>query len=482
MRRFTVVRSAGTLLLLMFGYPSRAIAADTAIDLGSRLELFVDHHLIDSLDGTTLRIHHPQYDGVALEFDRPWEGLFCGYVTVIKDGDLYRIYYRGLPKARADGSNLETTCYAESEDGITWIKPNLRLYEVLGTRDNNVVLTGQAPSSHNFAPFLDTRPGVSPEQRYKAVGGSGRSGLIAFVSADGLRWRKLRDEPILTKGAFDSQNVIFWSSHENKYICYFRTFKNGVRWITRATSDDFIHWTEPTDMTFGDAPNEHLYTNQTRPYFRAPHIYVATAARFMPGRKVLNEAQAKAVGVNPGYFNDCSDSVLLTTRGGNRYHRTFLESFIRPGPGLGNWTSRTNYPAYGVVPAGPDKMLIHVQRDYAQPTHRLVRYTLRTDGFVSVNAPYAGGEMITKPLVFAGKNLLLNYATSAAGGIRVEVQQADGTPVPGFSLDDCQETIGDQIERTITWTSGDDVSKLAGQPVRLRFRLKDADLFSMRFR
>ena len=486
MKRLNEVGFLWTIILLTVATVSVSplspvMADDAVVDIGSRLELFVDHHLIDRLDGVTLRLHHPEYDGVALKFDRPWERLFCGYVTILKDGDLYRLYYRGMPKAKADGSRLEGTCYAESRDGVSWVKPNLGLYEVLGTRENNVVLADTAPCSHNFSPFGDTRPDVSPQERSKAVGGSGRSGLIAFVSADGLRWKKMRDTPIITKGAFDSQNVVFWSSHENKYLCYFRTFKNGVRWITRTTSDDFVNWTEPVDMTFGDAPNEHLYTNQTRPYFRAPHLYVAVAARFMPGRKILNEAQAKALNVNPGYFGDCSDSVLMTTRGGNRYDRTFLESFIRPGPGLGNWVSRTNYPTYGIVPAGPDKMLIHIQRDYAQPTHRLVRYTLRTDGFVSVNAPYAGGDLVTKPLVFSGKNLVLNYATSAAGGIRVEVQSPDGKPVPGHALADCQEIIGDQIERVVSWKGGD-LAKLAGQPVRLRFHMKDADLYSIRFR
>ncbi len=461
--------------------PSGAMG-DAVVDIGSRRELFVDHYLIDSLKGARLEMHQPQLDGVALEFDRPWEGLFCGYVTILEDDGTYRLYYRGLPKARRDGSDSEVTCYAESRDGITWTKPNLKLFEVNGTRDNNVILAGHAPCSHNFAPFIDTRPGTSPEQRYKAVGGSGKSGLIPFVSPDGVRWKKLRDKPIITKGAFDSQNVIFWSAHEKQYLCYFRTFKNKVRWITRATSPDFLNWSEPVDMTFGDAPNEHLYTNQTRPYFRAPHIYIAVAARFMPGRKILSEAQAKKIGVNPGYFGDCSDSVLLSTRGGNRYARTFLESFIRPGPGLGNWTSRTNYPTYGVVPLGPDAMAIHIQQDYAQPTHRLVRFRLRTDGFVSVSGPYAGGETITKPFRFAGKNLTVNYATSAAGGIRVEIQQPDGKPVEGHTLADCREIIGDEIDRIVTWKAGPDVSKLAGKPVRLRIHLKDADLYAIRFR
>ncbi len=460
----------------------RASGDEGPVEIGNRLELFVDHVLIDALDGVRLRLNHPTVDGVALRFEKPWEGAFCGYVTIIKDGDTYRMYYRGLPRAGKDGSSLEVYCYAESADGIHWTKPNLGLYEINGTRENNVILADAAPVTHNFAPFLDTRPGVSADRRYKAVGGISKSGLIPYVSPDGKRWRRLQDKPIITKGAFDSQNVAFWSQHENVYLCYFRTFKNGVRWITRATSKDFLNWTEPVDMTFGDTPPEHLYTNQTRPYFRAPHLYVAVAARFMPGRRVLTKEQAKAIGVDPGYFGDCSESVLLTSRGGNAYDRTFMEAFIRPGLGLGNWVSRTNYPSYGIVPLDAKRMAIHVQKDYAQPSHRLVRYVLRTDGFASVHATYKGGEMRTKPLRFTGRELVVNAATSAAGGIRVEIQDAAGKPIAGYTLKDCDVVFGDEIERVVTWRGLSDVSALIGKTVRLRFVMSDADLYALRFR
>ncbi len=84
-----------------------------------------------------------------------------------------------------------------------------------------------------------------------------------------------------------------------------------------------------------DAPKEHLYTNQTSPYFRAPHIYLSIAARFFEGRQVLTDAQAKEIGVNPSYFHDTSDAVLMTSRGGTIYDRTFLEGYLKPGIGRG---------------------------------------------------------------------------------------------------------------------------------------------------
>jgi hypothetical protein len=127
-------------------------------------------------------------------------------------------------------------------------------------------------------------------------------------------------------------------------------------------------------------------------------------------------------------------------------------------------------------------MQLFVSRNYMQPTWHIERLLMRTDGFASVSAPWSGGEMLTKPLTFAGKELEINYRTGAAGSVRVEIQNADGMPLAGFTAADCPEIIGDEIERVVAWEAGSDVEALAGKPVRLRFILADADLFSFRFR
>jgi hypothetical protein len=235
-------------------------------------------------------------------------------------------------------------------------------------------------------------------------------------------------------------------------------------------------------MTFGDTPHEQLYTNQTSPYYRAPQIYVSIAARFMKHRQVLTEEEAKALNVNPKYFKDCSDAIFMTTRGGNRYYRTFLESFIRPGIGLDNWVSRSNYPALNVVQTSPTEMSVYLNQDYAQPGAHLHRYSLRIDGFISVNAPYSGGELITKPVIFKGDEMVINFSTSAAGYVKVELQDADGKPIKGFELDRSKEIIGNEIEKKVTWKDSPDLKALNGKPVRIRFVMKDADLYSFRFK
>jgi hypothetical protein len=127
-------------------------------------------------------------------------------------------------------------------------------------------------------------------------------------------------------------------------------------------------------------------------------------------------------------------------------------------------------------------MSLYVMRHNQQPTAHLERLVLRVDGFASLHAPYAGGEMTTKRFCFRGQELVLNYATGAAGHVRVELQDAGGAPIQGYALEDADPITGDEIERVVSWGGRRDLSGLSGQPVRMRVQLVDADLYSFQFR
>jgi hypothetical protein len=437
--------------LILLAMPNRVAAQP--IDIGDRLELFADSLLIDRMEGLELRLHHP------MPAPRSTQPPSAGhYATVIKDGDTYRLYNRGGGKAEYDGDPVEHTEYFESRDGIHWTRPNLGLFTVNGTRENNVVLAHEPPFSHNFSPFLDTRSGVPEKERYKALAGTHESGLVAFVSPDGVHWERLGDKPVFTKGIFDSQNVSFWSEAEGQYVCYFRTWTGegytGLRTISRTTSPDFIHWTEPIALE-PNLPGEHLYTSGTHPYFRAPHLYIALPTRFHPDR------------------GNATDILFMTSRAGARFDRTFKEAFIRPGLEPSHWENRANYAALNVVPTGPEEMSVYV---------RGRRYVLRTDGFSSLHAGYNEGTMTTKPLIFAGSRMVVNVSSSAGGHLRVDILDESGAPLDGFTSGEEDRIVGDSISRVVTFTGSPDVSALEGRPVRLRFRIRDADLYSFGFR
>lgn len=480
-RRRYVDRSSWrlSLVLALLSLGTTAIA-EKPIDVGSRRELFVDRFLIDSMKQTELLLHRP------VKSARPKSPLPERHmVTIIQDGGRFRAWYRGSDPAYKGpfftGHPGETVHYAESKDGHEWEFPRLGLLEVGGTKENNVILARQPPFLTNFMPFLDSRPGVDPAERYKAVAGhpgpgdkrgttkTGR-GLFAFVSDDGIHWSN-KGEVIPYqpewRHAFDSPNVSFWAEAEQQYVCYFRTWTSPerLRSISRTTSPDFKNWTKPVAMD-PNRPGEHLYTNGTQPYFRAPHIYIALPTRFVPGRGDGPDDDQKDA--------NATDILFMSTRAGSaKYDRVFTEAFIRPGMDPNRWRNRSNYIALNVIPTGPAELSIY---------HRSGdRYTLRTDGFVSVNAGEREGDVLTKPIIFNGRELHLNMSTSAAGSLRVELQDPDGKPISGFALNDCVPIYGDEIDRTVQWSSERDLSTVSGKPVRLRFVMQECDLYSWCF-
>jgi hypothetical protein len=360
---------------------------------------------------------------------------------------------------------------------------------------------------HNFAPFLDTRPGCPPESRFKALGGTAREGgLFAFHSADGIHWSLMNEKPVLTEGAFDSQNLAFWDPTAGVYRAYFRTFTKGVttgsvwkpagyRSIRTASSPDFLHWENAADLTYKDSSVEHLYTNQIAPYFRAPHILIGFPTRYVergwsPSMRALPELERRQqrAAAHLRYGTALTEGLLMASRNGVHFER-WNEAFLRPGPQRPDtWLYGHQFIAWHAVetksalPGAPNELSLYASEgSWHGKGNAIRRYTLRMDGFVSVSAPLGGGEVVTKPLTFDGSQLEINFSTSAAGGIRVELQDAGGKPIPGFNLADCNLQFGDQLDRTVSWKAGTSVSPLAGQPVRLRFELKDADLYSFRF-
>jgi hypothetical protein len=454
---------APALALLAASMNASAQEAHPVLNLGSRLELFVDDYLIERRTGVEQELHHPVPQSVALEFTAPWEGPTSCYATVFRDGDLVRLYYRGSNNEGPDFHQV--TCYAESRDGITFTRPNLSLFDWKGSKDNNIVWTG--PGEHNFAPFLDENPACKPEERYKALAAGP---LVAIASPDAIHWKLIRPEPVITEGAFDSDNLAFFDVLRCEYVCYLRDFADGVRTIRVARSPDFLNWTRPEWLDYGDAPKEHLYTNAVQPYFRAPHVYLGFPKRFVPERTKLPEHG----------FPGLSDGVFMCSRDGLHFRR-YVEAFIRPGLDPSNWTERNMMPATGLIATSPEEISIYYVENYRHDTCRLRRGTLRTDGFVSMSAGYPGGELVTKPLTFEGSKLVINYETSAAGSVRVELQDDEGRPLPGFALDDCPAIFGNEIQHIVAWKSGADLTGLAGKPVKLRFALLDADVYSLRF-
>ncbi|MSU51239.1 MAG: hypothetical protein EXS37_19485 [Opitutus sp.] len=462
------------------GVVAATSAGKPTVDLGTRWELLVDDWLVESALGAALKLNEPRRAEVVLVTDAPWEGPTSAYFSVLKDGDVIRLYYRGSVGG-SDHSIDQVTCVVESRDGITFTRPTVGLIEVSGSTANNVVWRGV--ESHNFAPFIDRNPQARADERYKALGGlkvPGKNwqqgdtpgGLYAFVSPDGLRWRKLQPAPVLTQGAFDSLNLAFWDPARGRYANYSRSFTNKIRTVQSSTSSDFRRWSEAEQNRYGaDVPWEHFYTSATLPCPGAEHLLLAFPKRYVPVRTKI--AAHKLPGV--------SDAVFMSSRDGVAWDRPFLEAWLRPGPDQKNWTERSNMPAWGIVESAPGEWSLYISEHYRWPDNRLRRLVLPRHRIASMHAPARTGEFTTRPVTFTGRQLVLNYATSAAGSLQVEVQDEAGRPLPGFAITDLPPLYGDELDAVVKWKTRADLSSLAGKPVRLHFVLNDADLFALRF-
>ena len=496
--------SSGTVLALMLCAPLTAVEP---IDIGSRLELMIDDYLIDTMSPSIgLQMHKPVRRNVALVTDAPWEGNACTYSSFFPDGDRFRMYFGANHYVNADGKLEQPhepfTCYAESPDGIHWTKPKLGLVEFEGSKQNNIVLKrGSVPGipidPGHIAVFKDSNPACPKDAQYKAIiRSNGTPGLFALKSPDGFRFTPISSELIITDGAFDSENLAFWDSVRGEYRAYFRDFdEDGIRGIKTATSKDFVKWSNPEWLIFPGAPSEHLYTNQVAPYQRAPHIFFGFPMRYTDrgwvdstGKLPHPVERRKRAAAHPRYGSAVTDGLMMTSRDGRTFKR-WGEALIRPGPSRTNsWIYGDNIISWGILstkshlPQSPHELSIFAIESYwTGKSQNFRRYSIRVDGFVSVQAPLSGGEFVTKPLLFSGEKLVINYSTSAAGGVWVEVQDESGKPLTGYTQADCHEIFGDEIDREVVWKNTDNVKRLASKPVRLRFILKDADLYSLQF-
>ena len=447
---------------------NKVIPYPQPIDIDNHRQLFVDEFLIQKFKGSAkLKLHKPRPEQIVMIHDEPWEGNTCTYHTIFKDDSIYRMYYRASNhKNDSIKTHPSFTCYAESSDGIHWKKPNLDIHKYNGSKKNNIILKGIG--THNFTPFKDNNPKCKSNEKYKAIS-SGNGGLIAWKSSDGIHWKLMRKDPIITEGKFDSQNIAFWDSVNNVYHCYFRDFKNGYRNIKTSISKNFLEWRDPIWLDIPNASKEHLYTNQIRPYYRAPHIFIGFPSRFNKNRGNL---------VEPLFMN---------SRDGTTFH-LWKESIIRPGRNLDRWKDRSNYVWWGLaetfsnLPGTPKELSLYTnERYYTEKSVKIRRYTYRIDGFVSIHASYNKGEIITKPIYFQGTKLKLNFSTSIKGWVKVEIQTINGKSINGYTIQKCSEIYGDAIGKVVSWEKGSSLNNINNEPIRIRFILKDADIYSFKF-
>lgn len=471
-------------------------------------ECFFDDFLLNT-ERTTARhqIHHPIRRECVIVHNEMWEGDGCGYHHFFRDGDIYRMYYTSV---QFDSSDVAPCiCYAESKDGIHWVKPKLGIHEFNGSKENNIVMKTMnvMVGCDNFMVFRDDNPACPSEQKYKAIGvdytevnGETTECLNLFYSADAIHFTFQRI--LSTDGAFDSLNVAFWDPLCGKYRLYFRNFHSArgpmsnvnmspqsLRDIRYMESEDFEHWSEPRLLDFGDAPDIPLYTNVIQPYPYAPHIYVGFPTRYIErlawteNFDELGGLQARQLRYKewPRYALAVTDCVFITSRDGVHFKK-YEEAFLRPSSENGrNWLYGDCYPARGFVETPSDSrgaenelsMLVPENHWMGVPKE-LYRFTLRKDGFVSLHAGAEEELVVTKPFVYHGSELYANIESSAWGYLYFTLILPDGSRV------ESTEIFGNSVDRRIHFPE-QELSAWSGTEVVLEVRMRDADLYAIRF-
>ncbi len=478
--------------------------------IGNSRQVFWDDSLLDKAATTAfLRVNPPVKQTCCFLFDQPNETFSISYPSIVHDPDGYKMYYQPWN----DKDLTPCVCVVESKDGLNWKRPHLDIFEGCGLLENNIVMDRVKDGCFVF---YDTNPACPPEEKYKAIGlglvpgpdGKDKRELCCYTSCDGYRFSF--SHAISHYGTFDSLNTAFWNGEE--YLCYFRSFHNipdidnsrlltteemypnskmwrfGTRDIRVMHSKDFRSWSLPQRLTFDDEYDYPLYTNNVQLYPRAP-IYIGFPVRYcerpewnanieqMTGYKIKRAATERLESRTGRVSTDC---IFMCSRDGKHWHR-FNEAFLTPGyEEQHNWIYGDCYLAYDMIDSGREYYSLytidrHFSFGFAKP---LNRYTIRKDGFACVMADGQERRVTTKPVIFEGNTLHLNFSTSAFGFIYVSVLDEDGKPLsPGESV----EVFGDNIDRRVVFAKDFDLGAYAGKPVRLAFRMRDAKLFSMKF-
>ncbi len=490
------------------------------IRVGGDKQLFIDHRFIERSEQVTLRVNPPRKDTVdRFPRDKPWEAFTTGWYSIDWDPEArrYKKWYAACDGDQWAGGSWRL-CYAESPDGLSWEKPDLGLVEYGGSRDNNILIDGEK-LTYTFHDPHACGPHGRPEERFKMIRGYPDKTKVA-TSPDGIHWdlpdRHVSDLP----PGWDTAKQAWWDERIGRYVVYLRvqieqenelpypfadpidsdppviapTLARPIRAIGRLETDDLTApWPDDEIRTVlcadqDDPPGCDIYHAGVYPYPYAADAY------FMFPLTYHHFTEAESPVVRNDGVNDCQ---FCASRDGIHWMRYDRRPYIGRGiqgefDGGGIHGSpylirrgAELYQHYGGEPwtHGQYRRLSDQERrDRANWARgRSCVAVQRLDGFVSADAAYEGGALLTPPLTFDGDRLELNIDVAAMGEARVELQDREGRPIDGFGAGDCDRLMCNDVARHVRWRGSDDVGALRGRPVRLLVRMRSAKLYAFQF-
>lgn len=448
------------------------------IDVGR--QLFVDDFLIERTDLSRvyhLAEKHPANPVLVPEtpLERP-EGRMAGAGP--KSGGVWWDAEAGLFKMWYEAAWCEKLAYATSRDGIHWERP----VTDAAHGDNRIADNIWPDSATIFRDhFTD-----DPAQRYKMLvrsPGSWEGGFV-MVSPDGIQW----SDPVRS-GLMNDRSTTFYNPFLKKWVFSIRSLSYGRTRHYREHADFLAgsSWADDEPVFWASADD----LDPVDPEIGYPaQLYNLDAVAYESIMVGLFEI---LLGPNN---KDCAeqgrpkitDLTLAYSRDGFHWHRPDRRAFIASTRKRGDWDYGYIQSVGGVCAIVGDELWFYYSaaaggnKDtdpeggmYANRATGVAR--LRRDGFASMNAGETGGTLLTRPLLFSGDSLWVNVAC-AAGELRAEILEENGSPVAGLGVEDCIPARVDSTRTRLAWRGGATLGAVAGRSARIRFHLRSGSLYA----
>ena len=473
------------------GTPAEGSRRPTILRPGER-QLFLDLAEIEDLVNARQLFHTARKrEAPVLLAKLPWENAAyaptASFIYDQEDG-IFKCWYMGVTEGdKGNDKRMLTLCYAISEDGIHWRRPQLGLYQIKGSRANNVVVPPQHHQGRDHWESVLKDPLAPDSSRYKGLGWSSYdwdgplSGIYSMTSPDGLRWTHT-DQPVFhyhprpgtaDLGPVGDAHSLMIDAREGRYVAFLR----GRPERLYSVSPDFVHWSPPA--TSVEPPRE-----ATAPNSLYNHVGFAYGSRYLGLLSYFHATPMRRF---------LLDVRLLTSRDGLHYTLAGPEPLDRPPlvacGQIGTW-DRLQTRITGAPPLRVGDELYFYYRGFSSshdkkgqprdtyPAGAIGLATLRVDGFVSLAAGFDGGQVTTRPLKLPTGGLHINAKANHHARVVAEILDERGEPLPGYGAKDCVPIKEDRTDHTVMWKEKQDLSELAGQPLRLRFHLTNARLYS----
>ena len=488
----------------------------SAIELEAGTHLFADDYLVEDLEQVWRSLNRPSKhaENPLVKPDSPWEGYLAlqpGTVIFDEEERVFKMWYNALGHERRPEVQ-DFLCYATSQDGIHWQKPNLGLVEFQGSKKNNIILKW---SFWTHCVIKDAAES-DPERRYKLLYFQARDrsrfGIWAAFSPDGKRWTDYPGNPVVPFFATGDTFQVTQDPDTQQFILYHKTISRPIRKISRMVSDDFIHWRDSRQVLEPDEydlPDTEFYGLSAFPY----------AGQYLGMLWIYHT------------YSQFMDVQLVSSRYGIDWQRSVgRRRFFRLAPDGGyrsdTFDSGMIFPSSNPI-VKDGKVWIYYSgftnlHNAPGDGHdgQIGLGTLRQDGFVSLDAT-SEGSVLTRPLKLKGSSLWVNMTSmtadrvtfergsgeelysglfsdnpSAREYVRVEIQDVDGHALPGYEASSCQPVRdanvyegdsyyrvprpGADIYQKVTWGGRRELSGVVDREVRLKFVLGNAKLFSFR--